>query len=76
MGAVQTAVFKAIKSVHLGDHVLNSRSHAFRFLKYWYNQEKFDAENPSFQLLEKHITLFQVPFHYQLILLLIAAADN
>ena len=30
----------------------------------------------SFPLLDKHITLFQVSFHYQLILLLIAAADN
>ena len=76
MGDVQMAVFKSIKSVYLGGHVFNSRSHASRFIKYWYNQEKFDADYPSFPLLEKHITLFQVSFHYQLILLLIAAADN
>ena len=76
MGHVQTAVFRPIKSGYLGDHELNSRSHALRFIKYWYNQEKFDADYPSFSLLDKHITLFQVSFHYQLILLLIAAADN
>ena len=76
MGDVQTAVLWLIKSVYLGDHVLNSRSHAFRFIKYLYNQEKFDADYPSFPLLDKHFTLFQVSFHYQLILLLIAAADN
>ena len=34
MGDVQTAVFRPIKSGYLGDHVLNSRSHAFRFIKY------------------------------------------
>ena len=34
MGDVQTAVLWLIKSVYLGDHVLNSRSHAFRFIKY------------------------------------------
>ena len=34
MGAVQMAVFRSIRSVYLGDHVLNSRSHAFRFIKY------------------------------------------
>ena len=64
MGAVQMAVFRSIRSVYLGDHVLNSRSHAFRFIKYWYNQEKFDADYPYFPLLDKHITLFQVSFHY------------
>ena len=64
MGDVQMAVFRSIKSVYLGDHPLNSRSHAFRFIKYWYNQEKFDADYPSFPLLDKHITLFQVSFHY------------
>ena len=34
MGDVQTAVFRSIKSVYLGDHVLNSCNHAFRFIKY------------------------------------------
>ena len=76
MGDEQTAVFRSIKLGYLGDHVLNSRSHAFRFIRYWYNQEKFDADYPSFPRLDKHITLFQVSFYYQLILLLIAAADN
>ena len=34
MGDEQTAVFRFIKLGYLGDHVLNSRSHAFRFIRY------------------------------------------